>query len=83
MALSQIVYSQDGLIPGEASINGESEGQTPVMGHTDSFGKIVFKVAGVQAQRDPVFFQAWLVPPSGVPTGYSNIVSIQFSPHAS
>jgi len=80
VALSQVVYSQDGLLPGEASINGSSEGQTPILGRTDNSGMVVFKVAGVQAQSDPVFFQAWLVPPSGVPTGYSNIVSVQFSP---
>jgi len=80
VVLSQVVYSQDGLLPGEASIDGNSEGQTPIAGKTDRSGRVVFKVAGVQAQPDPVFFQAWLVPSSRVPTGYSNIVSIQFSP---
>lgn len=79
VALNQVVYSQDGLLPGEASINGHSEGQTPVVGRTDNSGKVVFLVKGVQTQRDPVFFQAWLIPSSRVPTGYSNIVSVQFS----
>ena len=79
VVLSQVVYSQVGLLPGEASIDGRPEGQTPVMRRTDQTGKVVFKVVGVQAQRDPVFFQAWLLPDSRVPTGYSNIVSVQFS----
>ncbi len=79
VALGQIVYAQDGLLPGEASIDGQAEAQTPILRQTDRSGKVVFTVSGVQAQRDPVFFQAWLVPPSGVPTGYSNIVSVQFS----
>jgi uncharacterized membrane protein len=79
VVLSQVVYSQDGLIPGEASIDGRPEGQTPVVGTTDESGKVVFKVVGVQAQPDPVFFQAWLLPATRVPTGYSNIVSVQFS----
>ncbi|HEY5023784.1 MAG TPA: hypothetical protein VII76_02300 [Acidimicrobiales bacterium] len=79
VALGQIVYSQDGLLPGEASIDGQAEAQTPVLRQTDRTGKVVFTVSGVQAQQDPVFFQAWLVPSSGVPTGYSNIVSMQFS----
>ena len=78
VALSQIVYSQVGLLPGEASIDGASEGQTPILGRTDKSGKVVFTIAGIQSQADPVFFQSWLVPPSGVPTGYSNIVSVQF-----
>ncbi len=79
VALSQVVYSQDGLLPGEASIDGQSEGQTPVVRRTNGSGKVAFVVSGVQEQRDPVFFQAWLIPTSGVPTGYSNIVSVQFS----
>jgi len=80
VALSQIVYSQDGLLPGEASIDGASEGQSPIVRRTDHSGKVAFTIVGVQAQSDPVYFQSWLVPPSGVPTGYSNIVSVQFSP---
>jgi hypothetical protein len=79
VALGQIVYAQEGLLPGEASIDGQAEGQTPVQRKTNRFGQVVFTVKGIQAQEDPVFVQAWLVPPSGVPTGYSNIVSIQFS----
>ena len=79
VALSQVVYSQAGLLPGEASIDGASEAQTPIIRTTDNAGRVVFTVVGVQPQRDPVFFQAWLIPRSGVPTGYSDIVSVQFS----
>jgi uncharacterized membrane protein len=79
VALSQVVYSQDGLLPGEASIDGTPEGQTPIVRKTNRFGRVVFNVVGVQPQRDPVFFQAWLLPASNVPTGYSDIVSVQFS----
>jgi uncharacterized membrane protein len=79
VALGQVDYAQEGLLPGEASIDGRAEGQTPVSKQTDGTGKVVFTIRGSQVQRDPVFFQAWLVAPSGVPTGYSNIVSLQFS----
>jgi uncharacterized membrane protein len=80
VSLSQVVYGQHALIPGQASINGMPEGATPVRTRTDANGVASFNVRGVQAQSDPVFFQAWIAPPDGVPHGYSNLLSVQFLP---
>ncbi len=77
-SFAQVVYGQHALIPGEASINGLPEGRSPVREATDASGEARFVVRGVQAQPDPVFFQAWIAPGNGVPHGYSNLLSIQF-----
>lgn len=76
--LGQVVYGQTTLGYGEASINGSPEGATPVGATTDAAGRATFVVRGVQAPRDPVFFEAWVVPPGGLPTSYSNQVDVQF-----
>ncbi|MDE3030221.1 MAG: hypothetical protein KGI65_01225 [Acidobacteriota bacterium] len=76
--LGQVVYQQSGLQYGEASINGEAEGQTPVGALTDSSGVADFEVVGVQAQSVPTFFQAWVVRGGRPPQSYSNTVSVQF-----
>jgi uncharacterized membrane protein len=78
IALGQVVYSQHTLVPGEASINGHPEGQTPVLQHTDKAGRATFTIRGIQQQSDPVFFQAWIAPGHGLPSGFSNQVSILF-----
>jgi hypothetical protein len=80
VSLAQIVYGQRALIPGQASINGLPEGRTPVSALTDRSGAAHFVVRGVQAQNDPVFFQAWIAPRRDVPHGYSNLLSVQFVP---
>lgn len=79
LVLGQVVYAQQGLVPGLASINGQPEGQTPVTTWTNARGEAVFVVRGVQAQRDPVFFQAWIASADGPPHGYSNRLSVQFT----
>ena len=78
VALGQVVYGQHALIPGEASIDGRPEGETPVLGHTDRSGRVQFTIRGIQAQSDPVFFQAWIAPRDRAPSGFSNLVSILF-----
>jgi hypothetical protein len=77
-SFAQVVYGQNALIPGEASINGLPEGRSPVRATTDANGEARFVVRGVQAQPEPVFFQGWIAPGNGVPHGYSNLLSIQF-----
>jgi uncharacterized membrane protein len=76
--LGQVVYAEEALVPGEASINGAPEGQTPVEAVTDANGNATFIVRGVQAQSDPVYFQGWIDDAGQVPHGYSNLVLIQF-----
>lgn len=76
--LGQVVYEQTGLLPGEANINGNGEGRTPVGAITDSHGRAHFSVVAVQSQQYPIFFQAWLAPAGGAPHGYSDQLSIQF-----
>ena len=76
--LGQVVYEQTGLLPGEASINGNVEGRSPVGALTDSQGRAHFRVVAVQSQQYPTFFQAWLAPAGGAPHGYSDQLSIQF-----
>jgi uncharacterized membrane protein len=78
--LGQVVYGQSALLPGEASIDGQPEGRTPVAARTDAAGVASFVVRGVQPQADPVFFQAWVVPSSGPPIAYSNMVAVRFVP---
>lgn len=76
--LGQVVYGQSGLAFGEASINGQPEGQSPVEAFTNRAGVATFTVTGVQAQEAPVFWQAWIIRPNTPPSGYSNTVSIQY-----
>jgi uncharacterized membrane protein len=74
--LGQALYAQDGVIPGETSINGHPEGQSPVEAMTDAVGIAHFAITAVQQQPYEVFFQAWLASP--YPHGYSNVVSVNF-----
>lgn len=76
--LGQVIYAQTGLEFGEVSINGAAEGHTPVVAQTNAHGVASFTVEGVQTQSAPVFFQAWISRPGHPPTGYSNVVTIQF-----
>ncbi|MCL4422882.1 MAG: hypothetical protein M1115_06915 [Actinobacteria bacterium] len=78
--LGQVVYGQTNLGVGESSINGNPEGKTPVLARTNGDGVATFVVRGVQQQTDPVFYEAWLVPPGGIPVSYSNIVDLQMAP---
>jgi uncharacterized membrane protein len=80
VALAQVVYSEDALVPGEASINGQTEGQSPVQATTDAHGAARFTITAAQAQLEPVNFQAWIATPGTAPFGYSNQVSVQFVP---
>ena len=78
VALGQIIYGQRSLLPGEASIDGRPEGETPIARRTDEQGRVSFTIHGVQAQSEPIFFQAWIAPARGAPTGFSNLLAIQF-----
>lgn len=72
VALGQVIYGQNGVIPAEASINGNFEGRSPIVMHTDAHGRVQFHVVDAQAQSLPVVFEAWVDPKNGNPTGYSN-----------
>jgi uncharacterized membrane protein len=76
--LGQIVYAERTLLPGLAAINGRAEGASPVAAVTDEEGRARFRVVGVEAQRDPVYFQAWIEPPGSGPAGYSEQLSVRF-----
>lgn len=78
LALGQIVYTQQGLLPGESSIGGKPEGASPYSVLTNRDGQAVVSVVGVQAQAQPVYYQAWVNPPQGAPTGYSPVVTVQY-----
>jgi hypothetical protein len=45
---------------------------------TDEDGRARFRVVGVEAQRDPVYLQAWLEVEGSGPSGYSDKLSIRF-----
>lgn len=79
VALGQTVYGQYGLLAGESSIEGRPAGQSPVFKRTDDRGTATFRVRGVHAQGEPVMFQAWVAPERQMPTGYSNLVAVQFT----
>ncbi|WDL96103.1 hypothetical protein [Alicyclobacillus sp. ALC3] len=77
--LGQIVYDQSGLFAGEASINGQVEGKSPVSALTNVQGLAKFTVVEMQLQSSPVYFQAFVQPRGEYPSGYSQIISIRFS----
>jgi uncharacterized membrane protein len=76
ITLGQILYTSDGLFPGQASINGRPEGQSPVSALTDPDGVARFEVTAVQQQPFEIFFQAWV--PAPFPHGYSSSVAVHF-----
>jgi hypothetical protein len=77
--LGQVIYAQQGLVLSEASVNGRSPGQTPVVAYTDSRGQATFTIVGTQVTSNPVYFEANLVDASQFyPYGYSEIVPIRF-----
>jgi hypothetical protein len=77
VALGQVIYGQNNLIPAEASINGRATGQSPVVARTDARGVAHFRVSDHVAQSgNEIYFQAWVAPGRGYPFGYSEIVSV-------
>jgi hypothetical protein len=79
VVMGQVVYASSGLLAGESSINGASEGTSPVTAVTDGAGIAHFVVVGDHAQPQPVFYETWLSDGTAVPHGYSNQVSIQYT----
>ncbi len=83
---SQIVYGQQGLLPGYAVIysNTDNEyakylGTSPVYGITNSSGQVEFYIVGKTVFRDPVYFEADLVNSTKLyPYGYSEILYLRF-----
>ena len=82
--MSQVIYSQQGLAYGSASINGQAPGTTPVLGVTGPNGTTSFVIRDAKAQIDPIYFQASLFQAHGsYAYGNSEIVAIRFAPRAS
>jgi uncharacterized membrane protein len=79
LVIGQTVYAQQGLMAGQASINGAPEGQSPITVHTGPDGSASITVLGSQAQRDPIYLQAWVNDADGTSSGYSNMVAVQFA----
>ena len=77
VALGQLIYGQNALIPAEARINGMPPGQTPVTARTNAAGIAVFHVSDDKTQGgNPIYFQADVAPVHGYPYGYSEVVSV-------
>jgi hypothetical protein len=76
--LGQTIYAQYGLEAGEASIDGRPEGQSPVAARTNRWGKATFTVRAVQNQGEQIFLQSWIARSGLPPSGYSNVVSLEF-----
>jgi hypothetical protein len=74
--LGQIIYAEGALIPGEARINGDPEGRSPVALLTNRAGEATFTVTDISNQHFPLYFQAWAVGPGGYPFGYSEVVDV-------
>lgn len=79
VSLGQVLYTAEGLLPGQTSVNGQPEGQSPVSSKTDANGVAQFTVRAIQQQQYEVFFQAWLGDP--FPHGYSAAVAVHFAVH--
>jgi uncharacterized membrane protein len=78
--MGQTVYTQAGQIFGQAQINGQGIGQTPVAAYTNAAGVATFEVSSQYPSGNPVYFEANLVNKiTGYPYGYSEIVPIRFS----
>jgi hypothetical protein len=81
VALGQIIYGQNTLIPGEAKINGAPQGQSPVLAETNAAGIATFHIRDQTAQDgNPLYFQAYVQPRGRFPYGYSEVVSVQWVP---
>lgn len=77
IALGQLIYGQDALIPAQTHINNGNVGQSPVYARTDREGVATFHVRDDQSENgNAVYFQAWIAPANGYPFGYSDIVSV-------
>jgi len=77
VALGQLIYGQNSLIPAEARINGMAPGSTPVIARTNGAGLAVFHVTDSTIQGgNPIYFQANIDPKGGYPYGYSEVVSV-------
>jgi hypothetical protein len=76
ISIGQVLYTAEGLFPGQTSINGQPEGQSPVTALTDADGVARFTVRAIQQQPYEVFFQAWIADP--FPHGYSTAVAVHF-----
>jgi uncharacterized membrane protein len=84
IALGQVIYGQNTLIPGEAQIDDAAVGKSPVVASTNGAGTATFRIRDSYVQGgNPVYFQAYVDPGNGFPYGYSEIVSVQWSLHAS
>lgn len=80
VALGQVIYGQNTLIPAEAQIDGQPPGNSPVIGLTNSSGVVIFRIRDSSVQDgNPVYFQAYVDPSDGFPYGYSEVVSVQWS----
>ncbi|MEP7118236.1 MAG: hypothetical protein ABI880_11680, partial [Acidobacteriota bacterium] len=63
ISIGQVLYTAEGLFPGQTSINGHPEGQSPVIALTDADGIARFTVRAIQQQPYEVFFQTWISDP--------------------
>lgn len=80
IALGQIIYAQNTLIPAEGRINGAPGGQSPVDAFTDSAGVARFHITDSTSQGgNPLYFQAYVDPARSFPYGYSEVVSVQWA----
>lgn len=78
--LGEVTYAEQGLLGGTASIDGQSEGRSPVIGYTNRYGQVTYSVTGVQTSSVPTYFQAWLASTRNLPPrGYSQMVSVRFT----
>jgi hypothetical protein len=79
--MGQIIYAQQGLSFGSASINAAAPGTTPVVALTGGTGATNFVIRNTKSQTDPIYFQANLLDTRGdYPYGYSELVPIRFGP---
>lgn len=82
VALGQVIYAQNSLIAGQASINNSPEGMSPVVAVTNARGVASFTITNHTVQQgNPLYFQAYVDPARSFPYGYSEVVSVEWVPH--
>jgi hypothetical protein len=78
IALTQLIYSPQGIEFSGERINNALPGATPVTAYTNNDGVATFHIKEIQPENQEVNFQAWIA--DKYPVAYSNQLTVWFGP---